>query len=72
MFHAIKHGTAKMCKSCVTFVLCIYLQLAVEHDMGPKESAVEFCTYMTEVLYMNGTSLLLFPIWYKKGFGTEK
>ncbi|XP_014480966.1 PREDICTED: uncharacterized protein LOC106747697 [Dinoponera quadriceps] len=29
------------------------LKLAVEHDMGPKESAAEFCTYTTEVLYMN-------------------
>ncbi|RLU19306.1 hypothetical protein DMN91_007863 [Ooceraea biroi] len=29
------------------------LRLAVEHDMGPLESAVQFCPYMTEVLYMN-------------------
>lgn len=29
------------------------LKLAVEHDMGPVESAKEFCSYITDVLYMN-------------------
>ncbi|XP_012531739.1 pre-rRNA-processing protein TSR2 homolog [Monomorium pharaonis] len=29
------------------------LKLAVEHDMGPIESAREFCSYITDVLYMN-------------------
>ncbi|KAH0947551.1 hypothetical protein HN011_011483 [Eciton burchellii] len=29
------------------------LKLAVEHDMGPLQSAIEFCQYITEVLYMN-------------------
>ncbi|XP_032681224.1 uncharacterized protein LOC116848821 [Odontomachus brunneus] len=29
------------------------LRLTVEHGMGSKDSAVEFCTYMTEVLSMN-------------------
>ncbi|KAL6266784.1 hypothetical protein P5V15_003616 [Pogonomyrmex californicus] len=29
------------------------LRLSVENDMGPVESAVEFCSYITEVLYMN-------------------
>ena len=29
------------------------LKMAVEHGMGPKERAVDFCPYMTEVMYMN-------------------
>ncbi|XP_018303819.1 uncharacterized protein [Mycetomoellerius zeteki] len=29
------------------------LKLAVEHDMGSVECAREFCSYMTEVLYIN-------------------
>ncbi|XP_033341131.1 pre-rRNA-processing protein TSR2 homolog [Megalopta genalis] len=29
------------------------LKMAVEHGMGSKESAVDFCPYMTEVMYMN-------------------
>ena len=28
--------------------------MAVEHGMGPRERAVDFCPYMTEVMYMNG------------------
>lgn len=32
----------------------VYFQLAVDNDMGCKDSAAEFCTYMTEVLFMNG------------------
>ncbi|KOC68202.1 hypothetical protein WH47_03360 [Habropoda laboriosa] len=27
--------------------------MAVEHRMGPKERAVDFCPYITEVMYMN-------------------
>lgn len=29
------------------------LKLAVEHGMGSVERAIEFCPYITEVLYMN-------------------
>lgn len=29
------------------------LKMAVEHGMGPKENAVDFCPYITEVMYMN-------------------
>lgn len=29
------------------------LRMAVEHGMGLKERAVDFCPYMTEVMYMN-------------------
>ncbi|CAK9799854.1 Pre-rRNA-processing protein TSR2 homolog [Anthophora plagiata] len=29
------------------------LRMAVEHGMGAKERAVEFCPYITEVMYMN-------------------
>nr|XP_034172213.1 uncharacterized protein LOC117600642 [Osmia lignaria] len=29
------------------------LRMAVEHGMGSKERAVDFCPYMTEVMYMN-------------------
>lgn len=28
--------------------------MAVEYDMGAKEMALDFCFYMTEVMYMNG------------------
>lgn len=28
--------------------------MAVEHGMGIKERAIDFCPYMTEVMYMNG------------------
>ncbi|XP_076245749.1 uncharacterized protein LOC143186156 isoform X1 [Calliopsis andreniformis] len=29
------------------------LRMAVEYGMGSKESAIDFCPYMTEVMYMN-------------------
>ncbi|XP_031844707.1 pre-rRNA-processing protein TSR2 homolog [Nomia melanderi] len=29
------------------------LKMAVEHGMGPKEKAIDFCPYMAEVMYMN-------------------
>lgn len=29
------------------------LRMAVEHGMGAKERAVDFCPYITEVMYMN-------------------
>ncbi|XP_076751187.1 uncharacterized protein LOC143423613 [Xylocopa sonorina] len=29
------------------------LKMAVEHGMGTKERAIDFCPYMTEVMYMN-------------------
>ncbi|XP_043257030.1 uncharacterized protein LOC122399970 [Colletes gigas] len=29
------------------------LKMAVEHGMGSKERAVDFCPYMVEVMYMN-------------------
>ncbi|KZC10953.1 PREDICTED: uncharacterized protein LOC107189045 [Dufourea novaeangliae] len=29
------------------------LKMAVEHGMGPKERAIDFCPYMTEVIFMN-------------------
>ncbi|KOX70832.1 hypothetical protein WN51_02256 [Melipona quadrifasciata] len=29
------------------------LRMAVEHNMGTKEMVIEFCSYMTEVMYMN-------------------
>ncbi|KAG6799134.1 hypothetical protein HZU73_05529 [Apis mellifera caucasica] len=29
------------------------LKMAVEHGMGIKERAIDFCPYMTEVMYMN-------------------
>lgn len=35
--------------------------MAVEHGMGPKERAVDFCPYMTEVMYMNGWFFYLIP-----------
>lgn len=28
--------------------------MAVEYGMGPRQSAEEFCPYMTEIFYMNG------------------
>lgn len=58
-FYAVKHYTIKR----VNLVLrstSVHFQLAVEHDMGPKDSAVEFCTYITEVLFMNGLLFSLF------------
>ncbi|KAK1136173.1 hypothetical protein K0M31_000738 [Melipona bicolor] len=30
------------------------LKMVVEHDMGTKEMVIKFCSYMTEVMYMNG------------------
>ncbi|XP_034935426.1 uncharacterized protein [Chelonus insularis] len=29
------------------------LRMAVEHGMGSKDKAIEFCPYITEVIYMN-------------------
>ncbi|XP_076659113.1 uncharacterized protein LOC143362645 [Halictus rubicundus] len=29
------------------------LKMAVEHGMGTKEDAIDFCPYITEVIYMN-------------------
>lgn len=29
------------------------LRIAVEHGMGTKEGAIDFCSYMTEVMFMN-------------------
>ncbi|XP_043278954.1 uncharacterized protein [Venturia canescens] len=31
----------------------ILYNLAVEHGMGPKIRAIEFCPYVTEIMYMN-------------------
>lgn len=36
--------------------------MAVEHGMGIKERAIDFCPYMTEVMYMNGLYLIHFLI----------
>lgn len=33
-------------------------QMAVEHGMGTKERAVEFCPYIAEVMYMNGECIM--------------
>lgn len=34
--------------------------MAVEHGMGAKGMAIDFCSYMTEVMYMNGSLSHLF------------
>ncbi|XP_020296404.1 pre-rRNA-processing protein TSR2 homolog isoform X2 [Pseudomyrmex gracilis] len=33
------------------------LRLAVENDMGPLEQAIEFCSYTTDLIYMNDITI---------------